>query len=177
MRFFEPGTPKGADFLPQFRANTAFIGDALEIRSGDITQTGPVPAPVEILFIDVAKTCRVNDWVVRHFFPALIPGHSLVIQQDYLWTGWNGWIHATMEHYSDHFEMLDHTESNSVVFRYVKPIPAGEIPEHLVETMSRSRILELQANAMSRFTGRQRDILAESRRQLEEYLAKSHQTP
>ena len=49
----------------------------------------------QVLFIDVAKTWRINDVVIAQFFPKLIPGHSIIIQQDYMW-GFGPWIHITM---------------------------------------------------------------------------------
>ena len=38
----------------------------------------------EVLFIDLAKDWSINDHVARLFFPSLIPGQSVVIQQDYV---------------------------------------------------------------------------------------------
>jgi len=93
-----------------------------------------------------------------------------LVQQDYLWTGWNGWIHITMEHFADHFEIVEHTEYNSVVFLYTNEIPPDRIPDNLVGGMARSRVIELQDQAIARFDGKQKEVLLQSRENLHSML-------
>ena len=171
-RYFPEGTPLDHSFLPTFRSNVSALGDIVDVRAGDILESGgPPDGTIEILFIDVAKTMQVNDYIAEHFFPALAPGHSLVIQQDYVFSAWNGWIHVTMEYFSEHFEIIDSTESNSVVFLYTKPIPPERLRK-VVGRMSRSQMTDLQDRAIARFTGEKREKLLQARDHFQSLLDK-----
>src|SRR6202012_5380603 len=83
--------------------------------------------PIEILFIDVAKTAALNAHAIGEFFPNLVPETSIVVHQDYFHC-WHPHIHVSMEFLSDEFELLDeHVEFQSRVWRLVKPIPPEKI--------------------------------------------------
>ena len=49
-----------------------------------------------MLFVDIAKTWALNDVVIEQFFPRLIPGRSVVVQQDYAFA-FRPWVAITME--------------------------------------------------------------------------------
>src|SRR5262249_20088736 len=58
------------------------------------------------------------------FFPYLMPGQAVIQHQDFVHY-YCSWIHLLVWHFRDYFEPICHVEqSPSVVFRYVKPIPA-----------------------------------------------------
>jgi hypothetical protein len=123
------------------------------------------------LFIDVAKHWSVCDWITESLFPHLIPRRSIVVQQDYLYHHWTGWIHVTMEHFSDEFEMLCDTGSNSVVFRLVKAFAPGRLHNRLVADMPTARKAELMDRAIGRFRGDQADILGSAKAHFLDMLA------
>jgi hypothetical protein len=52
---------------------------------------------------------------VEHFFPSLIPGKSIVIQQDQAHFV-EYWVSITMEYYADHFEYIDTIYSSSAYY-------------------------------------------------------------
>ena len=131
--FFPETTPAGADFRDEFLRNIAPYADVVEVHAGDITNHRWNGEPIELLFIDVAKHWTVCDAVTWEFFPHLIPGRSLVVQQDYLYHHWVAWLHVTMEFYADYFEYVCDTEVNSVLFRYVKKIPESVLRRNTVE--------------------------------------------
>lgn len=113
-----------------YDAQTAAYGDVLEIHSGDVVQEHWSGAPIEILFIDIAKNWRVNDHVNRTFLPHLMPGKSLVIQQD-LYHQYEYWTIITMELLADYFEYVGFVKWNSAVYRCVRRVPPDVIPEDL----------------------------------------------
>lgn len=144
---------------PLFNRNVAGFADLIDVHEGDIMRaTGPA-GPVEILFIDVAKHWTVCDRLTEIFFPSLIPGRSIVVQQDYLYHHWVGWLHITMEHFADHFERLCDTGRNSVAFLHTKPFQPGDLRPGLVATMPRARHVELMERAAARFPKAQADTM------------------
>lgn len=165
-RFFPEGTPLGSSFEATYRKNIADVADLVDVCAGDICQYGRFDEPIEILFIDVAKHWVLNDFVVWAFFPALVPQQSVVIQQDYLYEHWNGWLLVTMEYFADYFEILDHTDRNSVVFGYTRRIPDSMLKRNVVQSMSLKEITDLCDRAIGRFSGEQKQIMTKSREHL-----------
>ena len=154
--FFPAETPAGTSFREQFERNIEPYRDLVEVHAGDIVEHPWNGGPIELLFIDVAKHWTVCDWVTWQFFPHLIPGRSLVVQQDYLYHHWVGWLHVTMEFYADCFEYVCDTGVNSVVFRNTKKVP---VQEHTIESLSIAERSALMDRAASRFAGARRDML------------------
>jgi SAM-dependent methyltransferase len=157
--FFPESTPAGASFREQFDANTAPFADLVEVHSGDVCEHMWNGGPIEILFVDLAKHWRVCDWVTWQFFPHLIPGRSIVVQQDYLYHHWVGWLHVTMEFYADYFEYVCDTEVNSAVFLNTKKIPESVLRRDTVESLPFARKIELMDRAANRFEGSKRELI------------------
>ena len=141
------------------------------MHAGDICEQQWSGGPIEILFVDVAKHWTVCDWVTWQFFPHLIPGKSLVVQQDYLYHHWVGWLHVTMELYADYFEYVCDTEVNSAVFLNTRPIPPSVLRRHSVESLTVDERCALMDRAASRFEGRKRDLLVSAKAHFLEMMA------
>jgi hypothetical protein len=154
--YFPSSAQAGDSTRAIFERNIAAFSSLIAVHSGDIRASRWIEAPIEILFIDVAKHWTVCDWITENLFPYLIPGKSIVVQQDYLYHHWNAWLHVTMEHYQDHFEMLCDTTYNSVVFLFKKKFARGMIQPRTVESMSLSTKIELMDRAAARFSGEQK---------------------
>ena len=150
-------------FRQQFDANIRDVASLIEVHAGDITATPWSGEPIEILFVDCAKHWTVCDFITQQFFRSLIPGHSILIQQDYIWEAWNAWIHITMEFYADYFRMLTYTPANSVVFLYERPIPS--LVPNLIGSMTADTKIELMRRARARFHSPQLEYLERSHRQ------------
>lgn len=161
--YFPSTTPLGTTFQAKYETNIAGFKEMVSVQAGDVMRAALPPGDIEVLFIDLAKHWTVNDYVVRAFFPKLIPGRSIVIQQDYLFHMWNGWLPVTMEYFAEYFEMVDHTEVNSVAFLYKKKIPTELLQRDLIQSMSRTELLALANRNLERFTGKQKEILTRSR--------------
>ena len=172
--YFPKKTPLGTSFEDKFRANISPVSDMVKVNAGDVTQADIPDEDVEILFIDLAKHWTVSDYMVRTYFPKLIPGHSIVIQQDYLYHLWSGWLPVTMEVFADYFEILDHTSDGSVVFFYHTKIPDEMLNKDVFASLTRSEVLELANRAVARFSGKQKQVLIEARDQLQDVLKESN---
>ena len=88
---------------------------------GDLSRMNWGANPIEILMIDASKAWFLNRWIVGKMFPRLIPGISVVIQQDYCHFV-EYWCALTMEYYADFFMPLDFVYGASGVFLNVKSI-------------------------------------------------------
>lgn len=171
--FFPTETPAGESFRTRFDANIARYARLIEVHEGDALSLEWNRGPIEILFIDIAKHWKVCDRVTWTFFPHLIPGRSLVIQQDYLYHHWVAWLHVTMEFYSDYFEYVCDTDVNSVVFLYTKKIPDDVLRRHTVESLTLAEKEELMDRAASRFHGPKHDMMVAAKAHFLEMLAAS----
>jgi hypothetical protein len=130
--FIAPDDPYTLQRLPQdhgpgdrfrdvFEANIRPMRGWIEIHDGDLREDPWQNGPIEILFIDICKCWSTNQAVLRNFFPHLIPGHSIVVHQDFVRV-WNPWIPVSMAFLKDFFEVLAEEES-SRVYRCVKAVP------------------------------------------------------
>lgn len=161
--YFDEGTPLGTSFEDIYRRNIAEFAPLVEVNGGDVTKrTWNKDTPIEILFIDLAKHWTVSDYVVRNFFGALVPGHSIVIQQDYLYHTCTGWLPVTMEHFAEYFELVDYTFRNSVAFKYIKEIPAEMLQEDVIQSMTISEIQAYSNQAIARFEEDQAGVVRQS---------------
>ena len=157
--YFPESRRAGESLREAFDRNIAPYAPLVRVIEGDITRSAPAAKPIEILFIDLAKHWIVCDWITEHLFPRLIPGRSVVVQQDYLWGASTGWLHVTMEYYRDEFETLCDTLYNSVAFRLRKPFAPGRLRPRLVESLSLADKVALMDRAAARFPPEQAAVL------------------
>lgn len=111
----------GDRFRDHYDENIAPSRRWITVHDGDLRQDPWTGGPLEILFIDICKCWSTNGAVLKQFFPYLIPGHSIVVQQDFVRV-WNPWIPVTMAALEDYFEVLAEEES-SRVYRCRKAVP------------------------------------------------------
>lgn len=139
----------GSVFHRFLEINRDFL-DFLIPVPGDITKMQWNGEPIEILFVDLAKTWNLNSYVISQFFRHLIPGHSILIQQDYVHVG-EPWIALTMEVFSEYFEHLYFIYGATSVYRLIRPIPS-EILEMRLREMSLSEMDRHMENARRKAT-------------------------
>jgi hypothetical protein len=130
----------------------------VEVREGDATVHGWSGEPIEILFLDFIKTWRLNDLMMEQFIPCLIPGHSVIVQQDYLW-GFGPWVHITMELLAPYVTIIDSMPFNSVAYLLTAPIPKSMIGVKVRELLSIKAQLKLMDQAVNRWQGPQRGMV------------------
>ena len=112
----------GESFVPILEKAVEPYSDLIQLHIGDLNQEKwPHDAPIEVAFIDVCKTIDLNAHVSKEFYPALIPGGSTLINQDFFFDRLP-WIKVTMGHLKDYFSWEGHALSSSV-YRTVKAVP------------------------------------------------------
>lgn len=91
-------------------------------HQGDFVSWNWPKAPIEILFMDLAKSWELNNHYVRHMLPYLLPDRGILVQQDYVHY-YEYWIHLTMEYLAEYFELCDVIYGATAFYRLTKPIP------------------------------------------------------
>jgi hypothetical protein len=162
-KFFggDPSLRPGDSFRPYYDANVSRFDVPHEVRAGDITELGWSGEEIDVLFLDVLKSWEINDAVLKEFFASLVPGRSVIVQQDY---GWGGmpWIPITMELLRDSVVLVDWMEWGSHVFFLDGDVPT-ELIEHGVAVFDPDTKLELLDRAVDRADGWVRGMLEISR--------------
>ena len=112
----------GQSFDPLLRQFIQPVIDLVELNIGDITLAPwSQDKKIEILFLDVLKHPDINSYVLKTFMPYLIPGHSIVVQQDYFFDGLP-FIKVTQEALDPYFEYIGEICSTAI-FRLKNHIP------------------------------------------------------
>ena len=117
----------GKSFEAVYRRSIAPFADRVRVHKGDLLdQTWPADDPIEILFVDVAKTLALSGKVLTEFFTRLIPGKSLVIQQDF-YHPTTFYLPVVMDFLSDYFTIIEAGRDWSVVFKLETAIPLEKL--------------------------------------------------
>lgn len=124
----DPGFRDGQDFQYLFDAQTAEVAQAIAVHKGDFTEASWQGGPIELLFVDIAKTPELNRVVLERFLPSLRPGTGLMVNQDFHNPD-NPWIHTSLGHLIDHFEVEEARADDSLLLRLREPIPAADLRE------------------------------------------------
>lgn len=144
---------EGKDLLPAAQELLAPWADRLHLHKGDIRRSSVPDGAIEILFIDAAKTTETADVIARRFMPGLIPGHSLVIQQDYLhWR--QPWVPAQMELMAECFELVAWCRQGTAVFRCTAPVTPDVVDRAATRDLSDRDLDRLVRQAIPRFPQR-----------------------
>lgn len=139
----------GSSFQPYFEDNLASFSDILVVHrqalpdddipldklADSIKSTGEndniaplawnADEPVEILFIDGAKSWTGLAHLLRAFNQSLIPDKSLIVCQDYKFWG-SYWVPMMLEYFMDHFDITHNLNYNTVSFRLKRRISEEE---------------------------------------------------
>lgn len=145
----------GDSFESEVRRNIEPVSKFIDLRMGDILETSQGEEPVEILFLDVLKLPELSSFVLRRFLPRLIPGRSIVIQQDYFYERLP-YIKTQQELLGDYFEFVGEIGSTAV-FRCVRQIDAAALEG--LDTVPPAEQLRLASVAMQRSTDTSRRFL------------------
>ena len=134
--------------LPDFiRLNQKYLNQIVPC-AGDFMKMRWGSKPIEILMIDAAKSWELNHAHVSRLFPHLLPGRSIVIQQDYL--NWHEyWTILTMEYFANKFELQQVVYGCSAVFLCTAPIEQAEANE-AIGALPTDRKISLLMSAISK---------------------------
>lgn len=138
------GREPGASVLDIYESNLGADLERVVVHEGDFLNA-VAPDTIGLLFIDIAKTWDLNAVVVREFFPRLMPGRSIVIQQDHN-THSCPWVNFTMEWFSDYFERLC-DQDGSRVYLCRRAIPDREAALDLRSVPLRHKLAAVASGA------------------------------
>lgn len=114
----------GDSFLDEYKRRTSKYAASIEIRAGDLKEIGWNGDKIEFLLVDAMKNWELTSAILKDFYTQLIPGKSLVLQQDFSHY-FTPWIHLVHWHLREYFEFSeDIPKSSSVVFRLQKQVPS-----------------------------------------------------
>jgi hypothetical protein len=147
----------GESMRPRFEELLGPLLEHVDVHEGDICAERWTGGPVEVLFVDICKSWAINDHVVREFFPALVPGRGVVIQQDLIHE-WLPYLTITMGLFEESFELVGTVPWCSAVYLLRRAIPAGAIPARL-DDLSPERKLELFDRGCAPFAGEYRGVI------------------
>jgi hypothetical protein len=135
-------------YLPQLKNILADDLDVVDLRIGDVVVEARADRPVEIAFYDCLKNYE-RDWTgFKVFGPHLIPGHSIVIQQDYFFHGAID-LKIRQEALANYFTYLGDV-ATSAVFRLERPLPDRFFKEDPVLALSAAQRAQLLLQASRR---------------------------
>jgi hypothetical protein len=137
----------GDSFAEMLRENVRPVIDMVDLRVGDIMETGKLEQPVEILFLDVLKLPDINKFVVENYYSKLIPGRSVVIQQDYFYD-LLPYIKIYQEAFADYFAYIGEIGSTAI-FLCTRKIPQ-EATLQIDEKLDSGEQLRLASIALQR---------------------------
>jgi len=76
--------PQKSDYFRYFKKYTEQFSNIISVNKIDFTKIKwPANKPVEIIFFDGPKTAKLISATLKAFSPAFIPGHTLLVFQDY----------------------------------------------------------------------------------------------
>jgi hypothetical protein len=155
----------GSSLRPLFERNLAGHRDLVVLHEGDVLNETWSGSPIEILFIDIAKSWEINAHVVSEFFPSLVPGHSVVIQQDLVHWAYP-WCAIVMELLADHFTYDGWVWYASSIWRCVRPISRADVEVDWRSGIGLDNGLRLLRRAARRAGGRGAALLELARAKL-----------
>lgn len=150
---YEVPLEDGASSLPAFLRQTAEYQALIDLHPGDLLSYRHDGAAVEFLFVDAMKTPELAEHIVREFFGSLLPGQSLLIQQDFVHY-WTSWIHLIQYDLRDFCDFAYHVpNSASAVFTVRKQIDCAAQYRLNIRTRSDAEIDEIFNYSLSLIGG------------------------
>lgn len=140
---------EGEDLLPLARRLLAPWQARVRLHPGPIEAQSWSGEVIELLIMDASKSTAAADRFAEMFYPSLIPGRSLVVQQDYLhWK--QPWVAAQMELMAGAFEPVAHAPHHTVVFRCRAPVTGAMLARGRVSGLDGARLTALLRRARRR---------------------------
>jgi predicted O-methyltransferase YrrM len=136
----------------KYRAGESFFRDVqellapyqenVELHQEDLLAHQPTEESIEMLFIDAMKSWPLAEKIVEAFFPRLIPGVSVVVQQDFVYHAGGGAMnHLFMWRLRDYFEAIHFVpQSASLAFVCTKPIARTDLSALAIDSFTLEEI-------------------------------------
>ncbi len=132
---------EGQDFLALSEQFLAPWAPRIVFRPGNIQTAKWRGGPISLMVLDASKTADITDHIARVFFPHLVPGQSVIVQQDELhWK--EPWIAAQMQNLSQHFVPLCHIPGSAMAYLCVKYVHRRALRRPRVANLSEAKMLD-----------------------------------
>ncbi|WP_425093965.1 hypothetical protein [Tropicimonas sp. S265A] len=143
---------EGEDILGVAQGFLAPWADRVELHPGEIEELGWQGDDIEVLVVDAGKKATTLDQIARQFYGALIPGRSLLIQQDFLhWK--QPWLTAQMSLLGDCLRPVGFARDHTVAFLCTAQITPTRLQA--------ARLVGLSDETLIAHIERMRDALAD----------------
>jgi hypothetical protein len=156
-RIFGLNLSENESTLHLYMANLGVLARHIRIYRGDITLMNWCGRPIEILFLDICKSRRIWQHILKTFYPSLIPGISVVIHQDYHHP-LLPFIHVGQERLSPYFEIVEVKAEDSAAFKLVERIPERVLNEVALYEFDYFTEMKLMDSAIERLPGQNRHL-------------------
>lgn len=130
-----------ADLLLIVKRNLAPWAGHVTLHVGDIGEKSWTGGPIEILSVDAAKGAGMADHVAETFFPALVPGRSILVHQDYLMDV-QPWLCAQMVALRASFLPLAHVPKVGLAFLCLAPVTAEAVAAARVGGLTDGKLMQ-----------------------------------
>jgi hypothetical protein len=142
-----------ANLLPVVQRHLAPWQGRFTLHVGDIGQTHWTPeagtgGPIEVLSVDAAKGSAMADHIAAEFFPALVPGRGVLIQQDYLMSV-QPWLCAQMVALRAAFLPLAQVPKVGLVFLCTAPVTPSLLAAARVDGLTDGKLMSRVREAAS----------------------------
>src|SRR5215467_6101531 len=124
----------GTDFLPLYLDAITAYASSIDVKKLDLMGYVWEDGPIELLFIDSAKTWDLTSSVLRGFGTALVPERSRIVLQDFRYP-WAHCLPLIFDSRPDVWEQVEDVDhGTTVTFTTLKPLfDACGIHEHYSE--------------------------------------------
>ena len=140
----------GGSFEAIYREAIKDFADFIDVHPGDITkEVWNAEDKIDVLFIDLAKSPEIQGHVLEQFLPALVPGRSIVVQQDFYHPS-TPWIPVVMGYLEEYFSVVDPRRDWSAVYRLEKPIPGNVLTRAIAYDFTKAEEREYLVKAFER---------------------------
>lgn len=132
----------GESFFHDVQKLLAPYKNVVRLYQQDLLEFEPAAKPVELLFVDAMKSWQLAKRIVTGYFPLLMPGVSVVVQQDFVFHDpIAATSHLLMWRLRDHFEWLHQIPgAGSVAFLCKKQIEVNTLPDLTPESFTLDEI-------------------------------------
>lgn len=130
-----------ADLLPVVRRHLAPWAGQVTLHIGDIGEKRWTGGEIEILSVDAAKGAAMADHIAAQFFLALVPGRSILVQQDYLMAV-QPWLCAQMVGMREQFLPLAFVPKVGMVFLCVAPVTAAALTAGRTDGLTDGKLMQ-----------------------------------
>lgn len=140
---------EGRDILNLSRELLSPWKDRVAFHKGDIADQTWDGTPIQVLTLDASKIAAKMDRMAEIFFPSLVPGSSIIVQQDFLHFS-QPWVAVQMELYQDYFEFLAYCPNDTMVYRCTRQIDEEALEAGETEFLTDAEMFDLLEAARAR---------------------------